>query len=199
MGHLYGTFQFEDQLRANARPSIKTLQQMIGDDSVILLSGDRQETAEAFGGKVGITRIYGGLMPGDKENFVRQYQQKGMLVGMLGDGINDAPALAKADIGIAMGRSGTEFASETADVVLMREDIGLLAEFVDLSRAVVKRIKLNIAFSIVFNLTGIILGSLRLLTPVLAIILQEAGTMAVLVNSVLLLNRNSKIREDGLQ
>lgn len=192
-GSLYGTFLFEDEIRQDARQSIEMIQQMIGNEHVIMLSGDRQKTAESFGKKVGITKIFGGLMPGEKEQFVEQYQEQGMQVGMLGDGINDAPALAKATVGIAMGRSGTEFAAETADVVLMHENIGLVAEFIDLSKAVVKRIKLNIFFSIIFNLTGIILGNMGLLTPVLAIFLQEAGTMAVLISSTLLLKRKTQI------
>lgn len=131
-------------------------------------------------------------MPEDKARFVETYQKQGKRVCMVGNGINDAPALAKASIGVAMGRSGTEFASETADVILMHEDLSLLAEFIDLSRRVVRRIKWNIFFSVIFNLTGILLGNLGLLTPVLAIILQEAGTITVLISSTLLLRRRPK-------
>ena len=192
-GQLYGTFLFEDQIRPNAKHAVNALTQIVGNDHVIILSGDRQKNAEAIGNKVGITQIFGDLMPGDKKQLIEQYQKQGMQVGMLGDGINNAPALAMAAVGIAMGRSGTEFAADTADVVLMHEDINLVVEFIDLSKAVAKRIKLNILFSIIFNLTGIILGNMQLLTPVLAIILQETGTMAVLVSSSLLLKRKPQI------
>lgn len=191
-GCLYGLFFFEDQLREDVGDSVKEVQQMLGKDRVILLSGDRQKTAESFGNRVGIEKVFGDLMPEDKARFVETYQKQGKRVCMVGDGINDAPALAKASIGVAMGRSGTEFASETADVILMHEDLSLLAEFIDLSRRVVRRIKWNIFFSVIFNLTGILLGNLGLLTPVLAIILQEAGTITVLISSTLLLRRRPK-------
>lgn len=191
-GYLYGLFFFEDQLRENVGDTVKAIQQMLGKGCVILLSGDRQKTVESFGNRVGIEETFGDLMPEDKARFVEKYQKQGKRVCMVGDGINDAPALAKAAIGVAMGRSGTEFASETADVILMHDDLSLLAEFIDLSRRVVRRIKWNIFFSVIFNLTGILLGNLGFLTPVLAIILQEAGTMTVLISSTCLLKSKPK-------
>lgn len=192
-GHYLGEILFLDTLRPDAKAAVLALKDLLGDERVIILSGDQKEQTALIGKEVGISVIQGNLMPVDKERFISEARKKGHRVVMIGDGINDGPALAAADIGIAMGISGTEFAVETADAVLMRETLSLVAEFIKLSRVVVRRIKWNIFFSIIFNLIGIVLGYLGLLNPVLAIILQEAATMTVLVSSAMLFTWNSGI------
>lgn len=191
-GRLVGILSFSDALRPSAVAAVQNLQELLGSENVILLSGDQQSTAEHMAKASGLHRYFGNLLPGEKEQMVRQAHDQRHCVAMVGDGINDGPALTCADIGVAMGVSGADFAAETADVVLMQEDLGLVAEFISLSRAVVRRIKLNIFFSIVFNIIGILLGGMGLLTPVLAIVLQEAGTMMVLLSSTLLLGYQRK-------
>jgi len=190
-GEFLGEILFIDPLRPDAKEAVRLLKDLLGDKHLAILSGDQKKQTALTGEEAGIPVTYGDLLPADKEQLIFEKRRLGHKVAMIGDGINDAPALAAADIGIAMGVCGTKFAAETADVVLMREELSLIAEFIKLSRVVIQRIKLNIFFSIIFNLIGITLGYFGLLNPVLAIILQEAATMTVLVSSALLITWNS--------
>ena len=135
-------------------------------------------------GSTGTRRTF---FPSRNSTFVGELQEKGQLVGMIGDGINDAPALAKADVGIAMGASGTDVAIETADVTLMKDDLWQVVDFLWMSKKVIRRIKINIGLSMVYNAIGLLLGVQALLSPITATIYQEAGCISVVLSSTLLL------------
>jgi Cd2+/Zn2+-exporting ATPase len=137
--------------------------------------------------EIGVDDFQAELLPEQKLQYVEKLQKQGLDVGMIGDGINDAPALALADVGIAMGAAGTDVAVETADVTLMNDDLSRVVNFMEMSRKVLLRIKLNIFFSIVYNIIGFVLAGFGMLTPVLAVIFQEAGCITVVFSSTLLL------------
>jgi len=182
-----GLIAMADEIRPETRQAIASLHQVMGNRNITMLTGDNPRVASAVARQIGVDHFEAGLLPEQKQEFVKKLQAAGHTVGMIGDGINDAPALALADVGIAMGAAGTDVAIETADVTLMNDDLSRVADFMWMSRTVLRRIKLNIFFSIIYNAVGLVLGSLGMLTPVLAVIFQEAGCVTVVLSSTLLL------------
>ncbi len=182
-----GLIAIADEIRPETSLAISSLRHTMGVQKIVMLTGDNDKVAKAVAEEIGVDDYQAGLLPGQKQEYVKRLQNEGRIVGMIGDGINDAPALAQADIGIAMGKAGTDVAIETADVTLMNDDLSRVVDFMSMSRKVLRRIKLNIFFSIIYNAVGLILGSLAMLTPVLAVIFQEAGCITVVFSSTLLL------------
>jgi len=182
-----GLIAIADEVRPETQAAIASLHQVMGNRNITMLTGDNPLVAGAVAKQIGVDHFEAGLLPEQKQEFVKKLQAAGHTVGMIGDGINDAPALALADVGIAMGAAGTDVAIETADVTLMNDDLSRVVDFMLMSRTVLRRIRLNIFFSIIYNATGLALGSLGMLTPVLAVIFQEAGCVTVVLSSTLLL------------
>jgi Cd2+/Zn2+-exporting ATPase len=181
-----GLIAIADEIRPETPRAIASLKAM-GIKNIIMLTGDNHKVAKAVAKEIGVDDFKAELLPEQKLQFVENLQKQGNVVGMIGDGINDAPALALADVGIAMGAAGTDVAVETADVTLMNDDLSRVVNFMDMSRKVMLRIKLNIFFSIMYNIIGFILAGFGMLTPVLAVIFQEAGCITVVFSSTLLL------------
>jgi P-type E1-E2 ATPase len=152
-----------------------------------MLTGDNPRVAASIAKQIGIENVEAGMGPEEKHAFIKKLQESGHIVGMIGDGINDAPALALADVGIAMGGSGTDVAIEAADVTLMNDNLECVADFIMMSRSVLKRIKTNIFLSIIYNVAGLVLGAFGMLSPIAAILFQEAGCISVVLSSTLLL------------
>jgi len=181
-----GLIAIADEIRSETPHAIASLKAM-GLKEIIMLTGDNYKVAKAVVEEIGVDDFQAELLPEQKLQYVEKLQKQGKIVGMIGDGINDAPALALADVGIAMGAAGTDVAVETADVTLMNDDLSRVVNFMDMSKKVLLRIKLNIFFSIVYNIIGFVLAGLGMLTPVLAVMFQEAGCITVVFSSTLLL------------
>ena len=141
-----------DPLKKEAKETIKQLKEM--GLEVVMLTGDNEATATAIAGQVGITRVVAGVLPDKKEEEIVRLQEKGKLVAMVGDGINDAPALARADVGIGMG-TGIDVAIESADIVLMKGDLTGVCTAISLSRATMRNIKQNLFWAFAYNVIGI--------------------------------------------
>jgi heavy metal translocating P-type ATPase len=182
-----GLIAIADEIRPETRAAIASLHEVMGKRNITMLTGDNARVAGAVAKQIGVDDFQAGLLPEQKQEFVKRLQEGGHTVAMIGDGINDAPALALADVGIAMGAAGTDVAIETADVTLMNDDLSRVVDFMLMSRTVLRRIKLNIFFSIIYNAVGLGLGSLGMLTPVMAVMFQEAGCISVVLSSTLLL------------
>ena len=190
-----GLVAIADGVRPETAQAVATLK-TLGVHHISMLTGDNPKVAQAVATQIGLDDFHADLLPEDKQRVVKEAQDQGRKVAMVGDGINDAPALALADIGIVMGAAGTDVAIEAADVTLMNDDLGRVADFIQMSRIVLRRIKLNIFFSIIYNAIGLVLGTLGLLTPVLAVLFQEAGCVTVVLSSTLLLWTRPKTLAD---
>ncbi|BBZ45575.1 putative cation-transporting P-type ATPase C [Mycobacterium parmense] len=181
-GTLVGLISLRDEVRAEA-PEVLEQLRAGGVRRIVMLTGDHPEIAEVVAGELGIDEWRAEVMPEDKLEVVRELQEAGFIVGMVGDGINDAPALAAADIGIAMGLAGTDVAVETADVALANDDLHRLLDVRDLGSRAVDVIRENYGMSIAVNAAGLLIGAGGALSPVLAAILHNASSVAVVANS----------------
>jgi len=185
-GQAAGLVAIADGVRPEARASMESLRAG-GVGQIVMLTGDNEQVAQAVARQIGVDEVRADLLPEEKLQVVKAYQAAGHTVGMIGDGINDAPALAQAELGIAMGGAGTDVAVETADVTLMNDDLSRLVQFMCMAGKVMARIKLNIFFSMIYNIIGFILAGFGLLSPVVAVLFQEAGCITVVFSSTLLL------------
>jgi Cu+-exporting ATPase len=182
-GRALGLLIIADQLRASS-PAAVTRLRTLGVE-IIMLTGDHAATARAVADAAHITNFRAQVMPADKAREVEKARAAGRMVGMVGDGINDAPALAAADIGFAIG-AGADIAIQTADVTLMRSDLNGVADAITLSRATLRKIRQNLFFAFVYNVLGIPLAAMGLLSPVLAGAAMALSSVSVVSNSLLL-------------
>jgi len=183
---IVGIIAVADKPRENAIEALQNIRK-IGVKRIVMLTGDDQITANAISSKVGISDVHSQLMPEQKLEIVRNFQHEGHIVAMVGDGINDAPALATADLGIAMGVSGTDVAIETADVALMSDDLMKIAETLKISRLTLRNIKQNIfiaLFTVSVLLAGVIFGKVHMSGGML---IHEASVLIVILNGMRLL------------
>jgi len=176
-----------DTLRPEV-PVAFTQARALGIQRIELLTGDNERTAAALAEKLGVS-YRANLLPEDKIQVVKDYQAQGHTVVMVGDGVNDAPALAQADIGIAMGAAGTDIAIEAAHIALMREDWALVPEVLSIARRTMRIVKMNLAFTAVYNILGLTLAAFGFLPPVLAAAAQSLPDIGILSNSARLLRQ----------
>lgn len=174
-----------DEMRESSKEVISKLNHM-GVETV-MLTGDNQRTAEAIGKQVGVSDIKADLLPEDKLNFIKKLREKHQSVAMVGDGVNDAPALAASSVGVAMGGAGTDTALETADIALMSDDLSKLPYTIKLSRKALVIIKQNITFSLAIKLVALLLVMPGWLTLWIAIFADMGATLLVTLNSLRLL------------
>lgn len=175
-----------DEIRESSKEAIRKLH-ALGIEKTIMLTGDNIGTAKAIGAAAGVHEIEAELLPQDKLTIIKQWKQKYVRVAMIGDGVNDAPALAASTVGIAMGGAGTDTALETADIALMGDDLSKLPYTISLSRKTLKIIKQNITFSLVIKILALLLIAPGWLTLWMAIFADMGATLLVTLNSLRLL------------
>ncbi|MDD5247850.1 MAG: heavy metal translocating P-type ATPase [Rhodocyclaceae bacterium] len=182
-GHAIGMIGIADPIRASSRAAVARLARL--GVEVVMLTGDNARTAAAIAHEAGIARFEAEVLPGDKSRAVEKLKAAGKRVGMAGDGINDAPALAAADVSFAMG-AGSDVAMKAADVTLMRNDLASVPDAIELSRATLAKIRQNLFWAFIYNVLGIPLAALGFLNPVVAGAAMAMSSVSVVSNSLLL-------------
>jgi Zn2+/Cd2+-exporting ATPase len=185
-GHVIGALGISDPIRKTSRSMIQRLKET-GVKRILMLTGDDELTAKSIARQAGIEDVHAGLLPDDKLNVIRDLQGQGHVVAMIGDGINDAPALAAADIGIAMGAAGTDVAIETADIALMADDLMKIPEAIRLSKTTLHNIRQNVFIALAtvsVLLLGVLFGRVHMAGGML---IHEASVLIVILNGMRLL------------
>lgn len=185
---LAGILAVSDTLRPETPAALAELKRL-GVRKIELLTGDNERTAQTIAGQLGID-YRSNLLPEDKIRIVKEYQEQGRIVVMVGDGVNDAPALAQANIGIAMGANGSDVAIEAAHIALMREDWSLLPRAFQIAKRTMRVVKMNLGFTLVYNLVGLTLAATGILPPILAAAAQSLPDLGILGNSSRLLRQD---------
>jgi Cd2+/Zn2+-exporting ATPase len=186
--HFLGIISIADTLREKAKTSIDKIRRE-GVSEIWMLTGDSEQIADRIGKELGI-RYEARLLPEEKVMRVKEWKRKGQTVAMVGDGVNDAPALAAADIGIAMGAVGTDVAIETADITLMADELEKIPTVIRLSRKALRVIKENLLFALVFNTVLVFLSTQGWVTMILGAVMHQASSLLVILNSMRLLKRS---------
>lgn len=185
---LVGLLTLSDTVRDESKFAVKELNDM--GVMTVMLTGDNETVAKTVGESLGINKIYGALMPDQKLEKIEELKKNRRKVVMVGDGVNDAPALALADASIAMGAFGADLAVETADVALMNNDIKKVPSLLKLARRTLKKIKLNIAIAMCINFAAVLLSLFGILNPVWGALIHNVSSVLVVTNSALLLKHN---------
>jgi heavy metal translocating P-type ATPase len=188
-----GFVALSDTLRTDSVKMIKNLKDINVES--ILLTGDNPHAASHIANSVGISNVHSECLPEDKMSAIEEYQNKNEMVCMVGDGINDAPALKKAYVGVAMGGIGSDIAIDAADIALISDDIKAIPHLLSLSQKTMATIKLNLALSMALNFAAIILAMTGILNPILGALVHNVGSVAVIINSAVLLNYKSTSNE----
>ena len=188
---MIGYLVLSDTIRKESTEMIDALQSC--GVQPVLLTGDNENSASSIAKQLGIGEVYAGCLPEDKLKLIEKYQENRQAVCMIGDGINDAPALKKATVGIAMGGIGSDIAVDAADIVLVNDEVKELPHLISLSKRMMTTIKLNLSFSMGLNFLAIALAITGILNPVVGALVHNAGSVLVIINSALLLKwRNRK-------
>lgn len=185
-----GSIILHDVLRADSKYVINELKS--DDINPIMLTGDNEFTGKYIASQLGINRYKTNCMPEDKINIIGEYEKEGKMIAFVGDGLNDGPALKKADVGIAMGGIGSDITISASDITLINDDIKYIPHLMNIARATMNKININIAISLTINFAAMFLAMFGIIGPVVGALIHNLGSVIVVVNSSLLLNYKTK-------
>ena len=189
---ILGLIAVADTLKESSKAAVAALKEL-GVETV-MLTGDNEKTANAVARRVGIDKVIANVLPGEKAAVIKNLQAEKKVVAMVGDGINDAPALAQSDIGVAIG-SGSDIAKETGGIILIKDDVMDVARSIKLARATMKKIRQNLFWALIYNTAGIPIAAIGLLSPIVAAAAMALSSISVIANSSLL--KRLKITKGG--